>query len=113
MRVLCRQDNDLADGIVPDWDMITVDDIATPGSFWLNPPHPRDDESNAVDPEQVILAFAKQQEQQHEQQQQQQNDVTNPAMTPTATTLISVQEILKQDMTNDQLLAILADIDPL
>jgi hypothetical protein len=31
-----------------------LEDIATPGSFWLNPPHPRDDKGNRVDPEQII-----------------------------------------------------------
>jgi hypothetical protein len=27
---------------------LSVDDIATPGSYWLNPPHPRDDNGNHV-----------------------------------------------------------------
>jgi hypothetical protein len=48
-RCISNVDNDLADAIVDDWDEITVDDVATPGSFWLNPPHPKDDEGNRVD----------------------------------------------------------------
>jgi beta-phosphoglucomutase-like phosphatase (HAD superfamily) len=59
MRVLCLTDNDLADGILLDWESICMDDIATPGSFWLNPPHPRDDESNGVDPELVMETYEK------------------------------------------------------
>lgn len=41
----------LADYVTADGGEIDfgVDDIATPGSFWLNPPHPRDDEGNRVD----------------------------------------------------------------
>jgi len=39
---------DLVDGVVEslgdgaiDWDVVTLDSISTPGSFWLNPPNPR------------------------------------------------------------------------
>lgn len=48
-RVVCKTDNDLADAIVDGWDELCVDDVATPGSYWLNPPHPKDDEGNRVD----------------------------------------------------------------
>lgn len=48
MRVLCFEDNDLADAIIDDYDLY-LEDVATPGSFWLNPPYPRDDEGNKVD----------------------------------------------------------------
>lgn len=53
MRVLCLTDNALADAVIDYgdcWANVYMDDIATPGSFWLNPPHPRDDEGNGVDP---------------------------------------------------------------
>lgn len=30
---------------------VTMDDLSTPGAFWLNPPLPRDAEGNRVDPE--------------------------------------------------------------
>ena len=53
MRVICFTDNDLADAIVDEVDFY-LDDIATPGSFWLNPPNPRDDEGNKVDLEELI-----------------------------------------------------------
>jgi hypothetical protein len=49
-RCISKIDVDLADAVVDEWDeIVTVDDIATPGSFWLNPPHPKDDEGNRVD----------------------------------------------------------------
>ncbi|CAB9503084.1 expressed unknown protein [Seminavis robusta] len=49
MRVLCLQDNDFADAIIDDYYNLYLEDVATPGSFWLNPPYPRDDEGNKVD----------------------------------------------------------------
>lgn len=48
-RVMCTTDNDLADAIVDEWEDLCIDDVATPGSYWLNPPHPRDDDGNRVD----------------------------------------------------------------
>jgi hypothetical protein len=58
MRVVSFNSNDdLADAVLMNYDdidnrhvsmHISVDDIATPGSFWLNPPHPRDDFGNRV-----------------------------------------------------------------
>jgi hypothetical protein len=53
MRVMCFNDNELADAIIDSYDFY-LDDIATPGSFWLNPPHPRDDEGNKVYVEDLI-----------------------------------------------------------
>lgn len=52
-RVVCLEDNDLADAVVDGIDF-WLDDIATPGSFWLNPPHPKDDQGNKVDPEWLV-----------------------------------------------------------
>ena len=70
MRVLCLTNNDLADAVMnfdasdgdtsnleSYWDSITMDDITTPGSFWLNPPLPKDDEGNRVDVMAVIRSF--------------------------------------------------------
>ena len=85
MRVLCLSDNSIADGVmnfgdyddtstVPRnfWESITVDDIATPGSFWLNPPQPKDDEGNGVD----VLSIIEEYDVSYvQQQQQQQNDI--------------------------------------
>ena len=57
--------DDLVDGVVEsigtedDWEMVTLDDISTPGSFWLNPPNPRDDSGDRVDPEDVVAFFLK------------------------------------------------------
>jgi len=51
MRVFCLHDQDegLSDAILDDYANLYLQDIATPGSFWLNPPYPRDDEGNKVD----------------------------------------------------------------
>lgn len=57
MRVMAVDMNDeLADAALLDATVIDfgVDDIATPGSFWLNPPHPRDDAGNRVDPYELV-----------------------------------------------------------
>jgi hypothetical protein len=53
------QADDLADAVVTAEDLqeLWLEDIATPGSFWLNPPHPRDSSGNRVDPEQIISAM--------------------------------------------------------
>jgi hypothetical protein len=57
-RVMCLIDNDLADGIVDSWTDIGIDDISTPGSYWLNPPFgSRDDEGNRVDIFEVMKVF--------------------------------------------------------
>jgi hypothetical protein len=53
-------DKALADAVVDDnhdWPSLFMDNIATPGSYWLNPPHPREDNGNAVDVERVIQAY--------------------------------------------------------
>jgi hypothetical protein len=58
MRVICLHDNDISDAVVDSWEDIgSLDDIATPGSFWLNPPRARDDQNNAVDPLEVMLLY--------------------------------------------------------
>lgn len=53
MRVLCLEDTggdgDLADAMIYDYQNLYLEDVATPGSFWLNPPYPRDDEGDKVD----------------------------------------------------------------
>lgn len=55
--------DDLADAVVEtlgtkdDWEMITLDSISTPGSFWLNPPMARDDDGNRVDTDDLITWF--------------------------------------------------------
>mmetsp|Transcript_10843 Transcript_10843/g.26046 ORF Transcript_10843/g.26046 Transcript_10843/m.26046 type:complete len:313 (+) Transcript_10843:103-1041(+) len=70
MRVLCLTDNELADGVINfvsdgdkiadlenHWESINMDDIATPGSFWLNPPLPKDDEGNGVNVLSIIESY--------------------------------------------------------
>lgn len=56
MRVLCFQDNDLADAVIDSIDFY-LDEIATPGSFWLNPPNPQDENGNKVDIHELIAFY--------------------------------------------------------
>ena len=70
MRVISMNTDDrLADAVLTDPDddddrknvsiNLSVDDIATPGSYWLNPPHPRDDDGNQVlDPYDILKTTA-------------------------------------------------------
>jgi hypothetical protein len=91
MRVLCLTDNLLADAVIDySWESICMDDIATPGSFWLNPPYSKDDDGNAVDPEAVINAY--------------ENANSDSLDGPQSD---------NGELTDDQLGAMLADIDPL
>jgi murein endopeptidase len=90
--------NDLADAVVDGWDEITVDDVATPGSFWLNPPHPKDDEGNRVDVYELMDYY--------EQQQQQQQGESHSTIVKLDTRPPSMHD-------DDDLARILADLDSL
>jgi hypothetical protein len=59
MRVISvEQSDELADAVLfQDEIDFWLDDIATPGSFWLNPPHPRDDQGNKVDPYTMVDVY--------------------------------------------------------
>jgi len=95
-------DDHLADAVVADFESIWLEDIATPGSFWLNPPQPRDDEGNRVDPEQVIKWFVEQQHQEPAERKgiQRGGSTTDPSSE-------------SQDIDDDELKRILADLAPL
>lgn len=94
MRVLCLQDNDLADAIIDDYYNLYLEDIATPGSFWLNPPHPRDDDGNRVDVS-TLLAMAEEEENDDTQEEENQNNNND------------------EEFSDDALQSILNDLDPL
>ena len=91
-------DNDLADAVVDGWNGLYMDDIATPGSFWLNPPHPRDDQGNKVDPEQVMAELEK---------------ASGGESEKGVDTHLQSTQGTSDDLSDDSLAAILADIDPL
>ena len=102
MRVLCFRDNDLADAILDDPHSIDVylDDIATPGSFWLNPPNPQDEEGNKVDIHELIEYYSN-------QQSPDSDSATEPQ--PSIETASEAQE----EMGDDEMQRILADLSPL
>lgn len=93
-------DDHLADAVVADFEGIWLEDIATPGSFWLNPPQPRDDEGNRVDPEQVIKWFAHQLQPVERKGVRRWEKTDNPSAE-------------SQDIDDDELRRILADLEPL
>eukprot|EP00980_Cylindrotheca_fusiformis_P004957 scaffold1051_cov119-Cylindrotheca_fusiformis.AAC.32 len=103
-RVLCLTDNALADGVMltPDdgWASICMDDIATPGSYWLNPPHPKDDDGNIVDLEAVIYQYET-------------DDAGNDRSSASEQPFANNNDDGENELSDDQLAALLADIDPL
>lgn len=92
MRVLCLQDNDYADAIIDDYYNLYLEDIATPGSFWLNPPYPRDDEGNKVDVFDLMMSM-------EEEEAEEDGDVDGNA-----------ESKISED---ERLRAILDDLDPM
>jgi hypothetical protein len=93
---------DLADAIVAglgsddDWEVVTLDDIATPGSYWLNPPVGQDEAGNIVNLVALCGAF-----QEVRSGQGEGNDA------PSRTLSSSV------NMSEDEMEQILADLDDL
>jgi hypothetical protein len=102
MRVICLHDNDISDAVIDSLEEICLDDIATPGSFWLNPPHARDDESNTVDPVEVMLQY----ERERETVSDLQDDGNLQLQTQNSNDSVAVD-----DMPDDELARILADMD--
>jgi hypothetical protein len=103
MRVICLHDNDISDAVVDSLeDIRSLDDIATPGSFWLNPPHARDDQSNKVDPLEVMLQY----------EREAANDLHYELNVPIQESQDSNDESeAVEDMSDDELARILADMD--
>jgi hypothetical protein len=102
MRVVALQNNhddddDLADAVVEAIEF-GVDDIATPGSYWLNPPHARDDGGNRVDPYQLLDL---------DSEDANSNQIGLEQRAVVETTLDS------PDLDDDDIQAILADLAPL
>ena len=95
------------------WESINMDDIAMPGSFWLNPPHPKDDEGNGVDVLSVIQSYNDRDaeiEREQQQQQQQQNNEPVLANNNEDSTVLADDDPEDEDR---YLKAILMDIDAL
>lgn len=98
MRVMCFSDNDLADAIVDSFDNFYLDDIATPGSFWLNPPHPRDDVGDKVYVEDLIDEF---------------EEAASGSMSENSEAAESTLSHESDDMDDEEMKRILADMAPL
>lgn len=121
MRILSYDYNDsIADAVIgynsnnnqdddDDYDSIdfTVDDISTPGSYWLNPPHPRDDDGNKVDVYEIIEHYAVAHTTKNHPQQL-------SSSLQTDTPMINMQSVgAYLDDDDEEFAAILSDIAPL
>jgi beta-phosphoglucomutase-like phosphatase (HAD superfamily) len=110
MRVICLNDNLLADAVLSlDWSSIGMDDIATPGSFWLNPPHPKDDAGNRVDVEAVIETY----QQQQQRMKQRGKGVADDTMGNATPVILSTADLATDELSDIELRKILADMDPI
>jgi hypothetical protein len=110
MRVICLNDNLLADAVLSlDWSSIGMDDIATPGSFWLNPPHPKDDAGNSVDVEAVIETY----QQQQQRMKQRGKGVADDTMGNATPVILSTADLATDELSDIELRKILADMDPI
>lgn len=109
MRVIYIEDDgvpctaeDIADGIVNtlgtenDWEMVTIDDISTPGSFWLNMMQAKDESGYGVQTESIIKEYIKRRS----------NNSNGRLSSPNTS-------IQNNDVDEENLARILADIDPL
>lgn len=74
---------------------ITLDAVSTPGDYWLNPPNPRDDKGNAVLVDELVEWFRSERES---------NTVEDTSC---------VAEEVNQEMSEDEMAIILADMDGL
>eukprot|EP00563_Minutocellus_polymorphus_P014045 CAMPEP_0181052698 /NCGR_PEP_ID=MMETSP1070-20121207/17727_1 /TAXON_ID=265543 /ORGANISM="Minutocellus polymorphus, Strain NH13" /LENGTH=333 /DNA_ID=CAMNT_0023131805 /DNA_START=199 /DNA_END=1200 /DNA_ORIENTATION=+ len=98
---------DLADAIVTGlgsddaWEVVTLDDIATPGSYWLNPPVGKDEAGNIVNLVALCNAF-----QQARSAQGERSDI--PA-SPSSSATSGMRG--DDEMSEDEMAKILADLD--
>ena len=98
---------DLADAIVTglgaddDWEIVLLDDIATPGSYWLNPPVGKDEAGNRVNLVALCDAFW----------QARSGRGESAAESPTS--LLTLDDKSDDSMSEDEMAKILADLDGL
>mmetsp|Transcript_12503 Transcript_12503/g.27727 ORF Transcript_12503/g.27727 Transcript_12503/m.27727 type:complete len:427 (-) Transcript_12503:99-1379(-) len=106
---------DLADAIVPglgsddDWEVVSLDDIATPGSYWLNPPVSRDEDGNRVNLIALCSAFQDARSTNATTESSSGKARDDAVSTSTKDTPIAAAE----DMSEDEMARILADLDAL
>ena len=74
-RCVSLTDHDWADAVVDNWEDMTVDDISTPGSYWLNPPQPKDEDGNRVDIHHVMEWYEKVRNNNHQEETTIENEI--------------------------------------
>eukprot|EP00814_Leptocylindrus_danicus_P019821 CAMPEP_0116021374 /NCGR_PEP_ID=MMETSP0321-20121206/10349_1 /TAXON_ID=163516 /ORGANISM="Leptocylindrus danicus var. danicus, Strain B650" /LENGTH=333 /DNA_ID=CAMNT_0003492233 /DNA_START=134 /DNA_END=1135 /DNA_ORIENTATION=- len=92
--------DDLVDGVISTLDeLYGVDDVSTPGQFWLNPPSSRDQNGNGVNPWDVADAISRQR-------------LVDPS-TDNGEKDEAVIQNSPEELDENEVARILADIDPL
>ena len=124
MRVMYIEDNclgsctaeDVSDGIVEslgteqDWSMVTMDDISTPGSFWLNMAQPRDENGDRVNVYDVVEYYENLRTQAKQDFDDDDDDDDNK---DTEMSSMKSGNESSDALDEDELLRILADLDSL
>ena len=99
---------DVSDGIVEslgtidDWSMVTMDDISTPGSFWLNMAQPKDEYGDFVNAYDVVEHY------ENLRTKDDNDDCSNVAVGDD-----NDLDMVSEEMDEDEIQSILADLDSL
>mmetsp|Transcript_23826 Transcript_23826/g.33310 ORF Transcript_23826/g.33310 Transcript_23826/m.33310 type:complete len:308 (-) Transcript_23826:260-1183(-) len=101
-------ESDLADAVADDFGFY-LDEIATPGSFWINTSNPRDDEGNKVDTSEIIDWY----ESQITMENSEKNQEGNHIILETSPSLIPGEDEAEEPLDEDEIARILADLDSL
>ena len=122
MRVMYLEDGclgsctaeDVSDGIIDtlgtenDWEMVTMDDISTPGSFWLNMAQPRDENGDRVNSFDAAASYRK------ARMESKKSAEPNDSGNTTPQSDISIENSNDNDeLDEDEIQRILADLNPL
>ena len=87
--------NDNAREIQP----VSLDAISTPGDYWLNPPNPRDDVGNGVAVDEIVEYFRTERE-------------MEDALSDSSC-IVADNDVADEEISEDEMAAILADLDAL
>ena len=77
---------------------ISLDAISTPGDYWLNPPNPRDDHGNAVAIDEIVEFFRAERE-------------MEDVISDSGCVIVDNDDDVDEEMSEDDITAILADLD--
>ena len=96
---------DVSDGIVQtlgtedDWEMVTIDSVSTPGSFWINMANAKNEEGYKVNTEDVINEYIERRKNEFGASQE--------------ASEVSLNDMVKEELDEDEIARMLAELDPL